>query len=207
MLSGGELARLTLARGFARPSNLLVLDEPTNDLDLETLDLLQERLAEYPGTVLLVSHDRDFLDRVVTSVIATEGDGRWIEYAGGYTDMLAQREPAGRRTLPSRVSRSEAAAAGERDEARPPPGPGELVSTIDVRWRCCRPGSRNYRRGLPGLNAVLADPDLYARDPRRFVATSQALAIARDELAAPEEQWLTLEMLREQIDDDERKSC
>src|SRR4029077_19582583 len=84
VVSGGERARLPLARAFARPSNLLVLDEPTNDLDLETLDLLQERLAEYPGTVLLVSHDRDFLDRVVTSVIATEGNGRWIEYAGGY---------------------------------------------------------------------------------------------------------------------------
>ena len=84
VLSGGERGRLTLARAFARPSNLLVLDEPTNDLDLETLDLLQERLAEYAGTVLLVSHDRDFLDRVVTSVIAAEGDGRWIEYAGGY---------------------------------------------------------------------------------------------------------------------------
>ena len=93
VLSGGERGRLTLARAFAQPSNLLVLDEPTNDLDLETLDLLQERLADYAGTVLLVSHDRDFLDRVVTSVIATEGDGRWIEYAGGYSDMLAQRGP------------------------------------------------------------------------------------------------------------------
>ena len=91
VLSGGERARLTLARAFAQPSNLLVLDEPTNDLDLETLDLLQEHLAEYPGTVLLVSHDRDFLDRVVTSVIASEGNGRWVEYAGGYSDMLAQR--------------------------------------------------------------------------------------------------------------------
>ena len=91
VLSGGERARLTLARAFARPSNLLVLDEPTNDLDLETLDLLQELLADYPGTVLLVSHDRDFLDRAVTSVIAAEGNGRWVEYAGGYTDMLAQR--------------------------------------------------------------------------------------------------------------------
>src|SRR4051794_34135086 len=91
VLSGGERARLILARAFARPSNLLVLDEPTNDLDLETLDLLQERLAEYPGTVLLVSHDRDFLDRVATAVIASDGGGRWIEYAGGYSDMLAQR--------------------------------------------------------------------------------------------------------------------
>src|SRR5207245_9657543 len=96
VLSGGERARLTLARAFARPSNLLVLDEPTNDLDLETLDLLQERLAEYPGTVLLVSHDRVFLDRVVTSVIATEGNGRRVEYAYVYTDMLAHRAVAGR---------------------------------------------------------------------------------------------------------------
>ncbi|MGE3711546.1 MAG: ABC-F family ATP-binding cassette domain-containing protein [Hyphomicrobiaceae bacterium] len=91
VLSGGEKARLLLARALAKPSNLLVLDEPTNDLDLETLDLLQELLADYSGTLLLVSHDRDFLDRVVTSVIASEGNGRWIEYAGGYSDMLAQR--------------------------------------------------------------------------------------------------------------------
>ena len=97
-LSGGERARLTLARAFARPSNLLVLDEPTNDLDLETLDLLQERLAEYPGTVLLVSHDRDFLDRVVTSVIATEGDGRWIGRRGlhRYARRSANRPAAER---------------------------------------------------------------------------------------------------------------
>ena len=90
-LSGGERGRLMLARALATPSNLLVLDEPTNDLDLETLDLLQEAIADYPGTVILVSHDRDFLDRTVTSVLAAEGTGRWIEYAGGYTDMLAQR--------------------------------------------------------------------------------------------------------------------
>ena len=111
VLSGGERARLTLARAFARPSNLLVLDEPTNDLDLETLDLLQERLAEYPGTVLLVSHDRDFLDRVVTSVIASEGNGRWVEYAGGYTDMLAQRpaSPAASRAAGDRTVRRRAA--------------------------------------------------------------------------------------------------
>ncbi|MBR0678110.1 ABC-F family ATP-binding cassette domain-containing protein, partial [Roseomonas alkaliterrae] len=90
-LSGGERGRLMLARAFARPSNLLVLDEPTNDLDLETLDLLQELVADYAGTVLLVSHDRDFLDRTVTSVIAWEGEGRWVEYAGGYSDLVAQR--------------------------------------------------------------------------------------------------------------------
>ena len=90
-LSGGERGRLMLARALAKPSNLLVLDEPTNDLDLETLDVLEEMLGDYEGTVLLISHDRDFLDRVVTSVIVPEGEGRWIEYAGGYSDMLAQR--------------------------------------------------------------------------------------------------------------------
>ena len=91
VLSGGERGRLMLARALAKPSNLLVLDEPTNDLDLETLDVLEEMLGDYAGTVLLVSHDRDFLDRVVNAVIVPEGDGRWTEYAGGYTDMLAQR--------------------------------------------------------------------------------------------------------------------
>jgi ATP-binding cassette subfamily F protein uup len=90
-LSGGERGRLMLAQTLAKPSNLLVLDEPTNDLDMETLDVLEDMLADYPGTVLLISHDRDFLDRLVTSVIAPEGDGHWVEYAGGYSDMLSQR--------------------------------------------------------------------------------------------------------------------
>src|SRR5712691_8939976 len=91
VLSGGERGRVTLARALAKPSNVLVLDEPTNDLDLETLDVLEEMLGDYAGTVILISHDRDFLDRVVNAVIAPEGGGRWVEYAGGYTDMLAQR--------------------------------------------------------------------------------------------------------------------
>jgi ATP-binding cassette subfamily F protein uup len=205
-LSGGERARLTLARAFARPSNLLVLDEPTNDLDLETLDLLQERLAEYPGTVLLVSHDRDFLDRVVTSVIATEGNGRWIEYAGGYTDMLAQREPAGRGTPPAKASitkrprpvtevRAQPAARARRMSFKE----RRALETLPARIAA-------LETQIAGLNAVLADLDLYARDPGRFGATTQALAVARDELAATEEQWLTLEMLREEIDDVEQKS-
>ena len=108
-LSGGERGRLMLARALATSSNLLVLDEPTNDLDLETLDLLQEAIADYPGTVLLVSHDRDFLDRTVTSLLAAEGDGRWVEYAGGYSDMLAQRGgvPLSAWTASSRAPRSD----------------------------------------------------------------------------------------------------
>ena len=205
VLSGGERARLTLARVFARPSNLLVLDEPTNDLDLETLDLLQERLAEYPGTVLLVSHDRDFLDRVVTSVIATEGDGRWIEYAGGYTDMLAQREPAGRRSTPAKASVTKRPRSVTEVRAQSA-GRARRMSFNDQRALEMLPARiAALQTEIAGLNAVVADPDLYARDPGRFGATTRALAVARDELAAAEERWLTLEMLREEIDV-ERKS-
>src|SRR5215472_4531410 len=117
VLSGGERGRLMLARALAKPSNLLVLDEPTNDLDLETLDVLEEMLGDYEGTVILISHDRDFLDRVVTSVIAPDGDGQWIEYAGGYSDMLSQRG--------SDLTREEVkAAVAERKEPKASsPGP------------------------------------------------------------------------------------
>jgi ATP-binding cassette subfamily F protein uup len=200
VLSGGERARLTLARAFARPSNLLVLDEPTNDLDLETLDLLQERLAEYSGTVLLVSHDRDFLDRVVTSVIASEGNGRWIEYAGGYTDMLAQREAAGRETPPAKTSMTKRPRPGTAARAQPAGRPRRM-SFNDRRALEMLPARiAALQTQITRLNATLADPDLYARDPGRFDTTTQALAVARDELTVAEEQWLRLEMLREQTD-------
>jgi len=198
VLSGGERARVVLARAFALPSNLLVLDEPTNDLDLETLDLLQERLADYPGTVLLVSHDRDFLDRVVTSVIATEGDGRWVEYAGGYSDMLVQR---GRGSAASASVPARAARPAPRGEATPQTARPRRMSYNDRRALELLPeriASLQERIGM--LNAALADPDLYARDPERFTITTSALATARDELSAAEEQWLNLEMLREEIE-------
>ncbi len=195
VLSGGERGRLTLARALARLSNLLVLDEPTNDLDLETLDLLQERLAEYPGTVLLVSHDRDFLDRVVTSVIAAERDGRWVEYAGGYTDMLAQRGPVSVGTV--------ATAARPRPTARPQRAANaqrrmtfkdrHALDTLPVRIAA-------IQDEVAGLGRVLADPDLYARDPARFAAMSKALSGAQEALAVAEEQWLTLEIRREEIE-------
>jgi ATP-binding cassette subfamily F protein uup len=201
VLSGGERARLTLARAFARPSNLLVLDEPTNDLDLETLDLLQERLAEYPGTVLLVSHDRDFLDRVVISTIAADGNGRWIEYAGGYTDMLAQRGsppgPAAVAKEPRRVTETRAQPAAQ--PRRMSFNDRHALETLPARIAA-------LQAEIAGLNAVLADPDLYARDAARFGATTRALAAARDALLAAEEKWLTLEMLREAIDDADRKA-
>jgi len=196
VLSGGERGRLTLARAFARPSNLLVLDEPTNDLDLETLDLLQERLAEYPGTVLLVSHDRDFLDRVVTSVIATEGDGRWIEYAGGYSDMLAQRGPAtataGQAATKPRVAsenRPQRASASRRMTFKD----RHALDTLPARIAA-------LHADVERLNAALADADLYTRDPARFSATTRALEAAQTALATAEEQWLTLEMLREELE-------
>jgi ATP-binding cassette subfamily F protein uup len=199
VLSGGERARLTLARAFARPSNLLVLDEPTNDLDLETLDLLQERLAEYPGTVLLVSHDRDFLDRVVISTIAAEGNGRWIEYAGGYSDMLSQR---GSPLAPATVAKQPRRAAQATAQVRAHPAAQPRRMSFNERHALETLPARiaALQAQIAALNAVLGDPDLYARNPERFSTATQALAAARDELNAAEEQWLTLEMLREAID-------
>jgi ATP-binding cassette subfamily F protein uup len=197
VLSGGERARLTLARAFARPSNLLVLDEPTNDLDLETLELLQERLAEYSGTVLLVSHDRDFLDRVVTSVIASEGNGCWVEYAGGYSDMLAQR-PTAPAASPAALNHQRRPAL--RDKA-PAAGPSRRMSYNDRRALEMLPAKIvSLQSMIEALNGILADPDLYMHDPARFNITTVALAAARNELAAAEEQWLTLEMRREEIE-------
>jgi ABC transport system ATP-binding/permease protein len=193
VLSGGERGRLTLARAFATPSNLMVLDEPTNDLDLETLELLQERLAEYAGTVLLVSHDRDFLDRVVTSVIATEGDGRWIEYAGGYSDMLLQRGPAKAAGVSGGRSR------GSRDDAVTKV-PSRKLSFKDKHALETLPARMaDLEQEMARLNRVLADPDLYTRQPAKFVAATKALEAAQAGLAKAEEQWLALEMQREAL--------
>ena len=195
-LSGGERGRLMLARALARPSNLLVLDEPTNDLDLETLDLLQEMLADYAGTLLLVSHDRDFLDRVVTSVVAAEGHGRWLEYAGGYSDMMAQRGPG--------VNKIE-------DVSRPAKAKTTSPAPAKTAKRRLSFNDRHALETLPGriaglqadiarLHQTLDDAGLYARDPDVFAAKTAALAAADADLAAAEEQWLALEMLREEIE-------
>ncbi|MBV9655368.1 MAG: ATP-binding cassette domain-containing protein, partial [Acetobacteraceae bacterium] len=197
VLSGGERGRLTLARAFARPSNLLVLDEPTNDLDLETLDLLQEQLAAYPGTVLLVSHDRDFLDRVVTSVIAAEGDGRWIEYAGGYSDMLAQGGgPAAgnaQRAAVPRAPETRAPAASAPSKRRMTFNDRHSLQTLPARIAALEEAIGKHQ-------GVLADPGLYTRDPARFARTSAELAAAQAALTAAEDQWLTLEALREELE-------
>jgi ATP-binding cassette subfamily F protein uup len=198
-LSGGERGRLMLARALARPSNLLVLDEPTNDLDLETLDLLQEMLADYPGTLLLVSHDRDFLDRVVTSVIASDGDGMWIEYAGGYSDMVAQRghgvgaraAAAPRPTAPRPVR--EAAPARAAPRRRLTFADQHALNTLPARIAALAAEARR-------LEGILADADLYRRDPKGYATASAALTAVRNEAAAAEEQWLRAELLREEIE-------
>jgi ABC transport system ATP-binding/permease protein len=218
VLSGGERGRLLLARALAMPSNLLVLDEPTNDLDLETLDLLQELLSEYSGTVLVVSHDRDFLDRVATSVIVSEGDGLWQEYAGGYTDMLAQRgrgmsakptppvagKPAGPKASEQKgVGRQKASAtsAGAAGAASPPP-PARRRLTFNQQYalRTLPERIEKIHGTLAALREALSDPTLYARDAAAFARHTEALAAAETELAAAETEWLELEMLREDLE-------
>ena len=194
-LSGGERNRLLLAREFARPSNLLVLDEPTNDLDMETLDLLQEVLADYDGTVLLVSHDRDFIDRVVTSTISLEGDGRAIEYAGGYSDTVAQRGAA----APPQAPAKPAPPAPPRPDRRPPRARTKL-SYKDQRALDLLPDEiERLEAEIDALETELADPTLFSRDPDRFATLGERLAEARDTLAKKEDRWLELEARREAL--------
>ena len=198
-LSGGERGRLMLARALARPSNLLVLDEPTNDLDLETLDLLQELLADYDGTLLLVSHDRDFLDRVVTSTVAYEGDGRWLEYAGGYSDMLAQR---GGGDAPAEPAPASARQKTSKDPTKAPQGaPKQKLSYNQKRALETLPGRiEELQAKIEILADALGDPELFAKNPARFEAITVELGQRQSELEDAEEQWLELEVLREQIE-------
>jgi ATP-binding cassette subfamily F protein uup len=200
-LSGGERGRLMLARALATPSNLLVLDEPTNDLDLETLDVLEEVLADYRGTVILISHDRDFLDRIVTSVIVPEGDGRWTEYAGGYQDMLAQRgadlERRAARAKPAAPAESKAREAAATAE----PAPRRRLSFKDKHALETLPGEiAALETQQAELARRLEAPDLYTRDRKAFAELSDALAEVQGKLAAAEERWLELEILRSEIE-------
>jgi ATP-binding cassette subfamily F protein uup len=176
----------------------MALDEPTNDLDLETLDVLEELIGTYAGTVILISHDRDFLDRVVDLVLAPEGDGRWTEYAGGYSDMLAQRgaDLAGRQAPRAKAPAAEGPA---NSRAAAPPAKRKLsfhekhaletlpreIDALQVRIRA--------------LHARLDDSSFYTRDPAAFGAATADLAAAQSQLAAAEERWLELELLREEI--------
>jgi len=198
VLSGGERARLMLARALAKPSNLLVLDEPTNDLDLETLDLLQELLADYAGTLLLVSHDRDFLDRVVTSVLAAEGDGRWTEYAGGYSDMLAQRKG---RDLEVRGARATPQPRAARAAVPAPPAVKRKLSFKDKHALETLPATiEALGMRIAAAQAQLADPELFARDAAAFSTLTRCLAEDQAALVAAEERWLELELLKQEIE-------
>lgn len=197
-LSGGERARLMLARVLSRPANLLILDEPTNDLDMETLDLLQELVAGFSGTVILVSHDRDFLDRTVTTVLAPEGNGRWLRYAGGYSDMIAQRkgiEVAKNKTEKtvsssiSTVSQREKREEKQKLSYKQKFALEKLPLEID-----------ELHKLIESLEKEFSDPQLYMKDEKRFHELSQLLDKKRTELSKKEEEWLELEMLREEIE-------
>ena len=242
VLSGGERGRLMLARALAKPSNLLVLDEPTNDLDLETLDLLQELLAGYEGTVILVSHDRDFLDRVVTSVIAFEGDGHWQEYAGGYSDMLVQRAAGsasvavdanananadeagsgGNKSSRGRSGRArkdksarQSARASQLSQASQDNGGKPAAADRDQAALRTRrkltfkdqhmlkalPATIERLQGeIAALQSKLEASEFYGRDPDAFAATADALRKAEISLATAEDDWLRLELLREELE-------
>jgi ATP-binding cassette subfamily F protein uup len=196
-LSGGERGRLMLARALARPSNLLVLDEPTNDLDLETLDLLQEMLADYAGTVLLVSHDRDFLDRVVTSTLAWHAPGQWIEYAGGYSDMTVQRGSDLDRKSAVKAPRPK---TDDKPIERKPAQRKQLSFKDKHALQTLPARMAQLQDAIRTGHVRLADPQFYAKDPAGFARTADALKRAEADLAAAEEQWLELEMLREEIE-------
>ena len=191
-LSGGERSRLLLAREFARKSNLLVLDEPTNDLDLETLDLLQEVIADYDGTVLIVSHDRDFLDRTVTITLGLDGSGKVDIVAGGYADWEAKRV---KRVTPARAAKP----ASEVAVPTPPPPPKKTkLSYKDQRDYDLLPARiEELLAAIVRDEAALADPALYTRDPAKFAALTEAIEAARIEKDAAEERWLELAELVE----------
>ena len=190
-LSGGERSRLLLAREFAREANLLVLDEPTNDLDLETLDLLQEVIADYEGTVLIVSHDRDFLDRTVTVTLGLDGSGRVDIVAGGYEDWAKRR-----RTQAAPVSKPKAPAVTEDRK----PAPSAKLSYKDQRDLDRLPGEiERLEAQIAATEDALADPDLYVRDPRRFADLTDQAAKLRTEKHAAEERWLEVAEMAEEL--------
>ena len=203
VLSGGERGRIMLARALSKPSNFMVLDEPTNDLDLETLDLMQELLASYTGTVLLVSHDRDFIDKVATSTLTFEGNGVWREYPGGYTDMMRQAGEA----------RAEVKRAGDvrpvhkttRAGTTAPDAPGtpqkRKMSFKDKHALETLPKDiKKLEASIAALQEKMAVADFYASNPEGFETAATDLKAAQARLAGAEERWLELEMLREEFE-------
>src|SRR5689334_3432446 len=198
-LSGGERSRLLLAREFARHANLLVLDEPTNDLDLETLDLLQEVIADYDGTVLIVSHDRDFLDRTVTITLGLDGSGKVDVVAGGYEDWVRKRYEAHR--TPAKAGAQDAARAAPSGAPGPGPAPGnKKLSYKDQRDFDRLPGEiERLQAEVASDEEALSDPDLYTRDPDRFTKLTERIARHRADIEAAELRWLEVAEIAEQL--------
>ena len=203
-LSGGERARLMLARNLAKPSNLLILDEPTNDLDIETLDLLQEIVSGYNGTVILVSHDRDFLDRTVTSTIAPADpdspDGRWIEYAGGYTDMLAQRRGQAEQRKKDERDKRPAATPNAPMLDQAPKAKGKLSYKQKFAIENLPKQMAEKEAEIARIEAKMADGTFFAKDPDGFAKAAKQMEAARADISRMEEEWLELEMLREELE-------
>jgi ATP-binding cassette subfamily F protein uup len=192
VLSGGERSRLLLAREFAKASNLLVLDEPTNDLDLETLDLLQEVIADYEGTVLIVSHDRDFLDRTVTITLGLDGTGNVDVVAGGYEDWMAKRQ------APITGKTRSGGSDNKASPPAPPPPKSTKLSYKDQRDYELLPARiEELEVAIAKGEEILADPDLYTADPQKFANISKGIENARSEKDAAEERWLALAELVE----------
>jgi ATP-binding cassette subfamily F protein uup len=198
-LSGGERSRLLLAREFARQANLLVLDEPTNDLDLETLDLLQEVIADYDGTVLIVSHDRDFLDRTVTITLGLDGSGRVDIVAGGYEDWVRKRYEAHR--TPAKAGAQGGAKAAPSGAPGPRPSPGNKLTYKDQRDYDRLPSEiERLEAQVAADEAALHDPDLYTRDPQRFAELTERIARNRAEIEAMEVRWLEVAEMAETLE-------
>lgn len=200
VLSGGERGRLQLARGLRRPSNLLVLDEPTNDLDLETLDLLQELVSDYAGTVIVVSHDRDFLDRTVTRTIAYEGDGRWQMYAGGYSDMIAQRGEGVKARKASDKAAKSATKTTTPSQIKAPQSAAKLSYKHKFRLENLPSEIAAIEAEIAAHETALGDPDLFTRDVDQFTRISEALTAAQLKLESLETEWLELEDMRAQAE-------
>jgi len=204
VLSGGEQARLFLARGLRQSSNLLVMDEPTNDLDLETLDLLQEMISAYDGTVILVSHDRDFLDRTVTAVFNAEGEGRWVEYAGGYSDMRAQQKGQGYRA--DHANRASITKSTTDGQGKRKSSVGKRLSyKHQFRLEKLPKEMESFGLAIAEIEDQLTQPDLYSKDPKRFNQLAAKLKEAKDSLKKAEEEWLGLEAIREELESEEGK--
>jgi ATP-binding cassette subfamily F protein uup len=195
-LSGGEQNRLLLARLFIEKHNMLVLDEPTNDLDMETLELLQEVIADYKGTIIIISHDRDFIDRTVTSILSFEGDGKIISHAGGYSDYLERRN---RQNM--RASKKKGKSKQKSKALRPEKQHERKLSFKDIHALETLPDEiANLEKSIAAIENKLADPDLFARDPDLFQLLVKQREAERELLAKQEERWIEIALLKDDIE-------